>query len=362
MLEPVITAAQLRTGRTATFLRQIPARADADPVVLIHGNLSSSVFFEPLMRMLPQRFRPLAVDLRGFGGSDPEPVDATRGVRDLSDDVLAVLDALGVERAHLVGWSLGGSVALQAALDAPRRVTSMTLIAPISPHGFGGTVDERGSLLAPDAAASGAGLVSPAVVRALADHDTSVENRAGARALLRRFYLGAGSEGADVGGWSIEGMAEEDLVAGMLQVAVGPEHYPGDRATSENWPGWAPGSSGVMNAISPKYLDVSAFAIIDPKPPVLWIRGSADSVISDDSGMDFVARARAASLDGYPGEDAAPPQPMLAQTRAVLDAFGASGGHVREVVIAGAAHAPHLTALPQLMESLVPHLDGATRD
>lgn len=116
-----------------------------------------------------------------------------------------------------------------------------------------------------------------------------------------------------------------------------------------------------MNAISPKYLDVSGVAGIDPKPPVLWIRGDSDTVISDESAMDFAARARTATSDGYPGDAAAPPQPMLAQTRAVLEEYRARGGSVREVVIDGAAHAPHLTALPVLMESLIPHLDGATR-
>ena len=94
MLEPDIVASQLRTSRTATFVRLLPGRSAAIPVVLVHGNLSSSVFFEPLMRLMTQRFRPLAVDLRGFGGADPEPVDASRGVRDFSDDVLAELHAM----------------------------------------------------------------------------------------------------------------------------------------------------------------------------------------------------------------------------------------------------------------------------
>src|SRR5690606_35699835 len=74
VLPPTITATQVRTSRTATFVRQVHGRSAAEPVVLIHGNISSSAFFEPLMRLMPQRFRPLAVDLRGFGGSDPEPV------------------------------------------------------------------------------------------------------------------------------------------------------------------------------------------------------------------------------------------------------------------------------------------------
>ncbi|MEO9010815.1 MAG: alpha/beta hydrolase [Nakamurella sp.] len=346
----MVIASQIRTSHTATFARQIPGREGAEPIVLIHGNLSSSVFFERLMRLIPRRFRPIALDLRGFGGSDPEPVDATRGVRDFADDVLATLDALAIDSAHVVGWSLGGSVAMQAAIDAPERFVSMTLIAPISPYGFGGTVDAAGTLLAPDGAGSGAGLVSRALVRSLVDHDTSVENRSGARALLRRFYTGDG--------W--DGQGEDDLVAAMIATAVGPESYPGDVAESANWPGRAPGASGVMNAISPKYCDLSGFAGIDPKPPVLWIRGEKDCVISDESAMDIAVRGRGGSIDGYPGVDVAPPQPMLAQTRAVLDAYADGGGAVREVVIDGAGHAPHLTALPQLLETLVPHLDGAT--
>jgi hypothetical protein len=50
---------------------------------------------------------------------------------------------------------------------------------------------------------------------------------------------------------------------------------------------------------------------------------------------------------------------MLVQTRTVLEAFARAGGSVREVVIDGSAHAPHLTALPLLLEALIPHLDGA---
>lgn len=348
MAPPMVIAHQIRTSRTATFARQIPGREGAEPVVLIHGNLSSSAFFEPLMRLLPRRFRPIALDLRGFGGSDPEPVDATRGVRDFADDVRAALDALEIDQADIVGWSLGGAVAMQAAIDAPERFSSITFIAPVSPYGFGGTVDAGGSLLAPDGAGSGAGLVSRSLVRALADHDATIENRSGARALLRRFYLGDG----------FDGQGEDDLVAAMLVTALGPENYPGDVDQSPHWPGRAPGAHGVMNAISPKYCDLSGFSDIEPAPPVLWIRGDQDMVISDESAMDPATRGRDGSIDGYPGVGLAPPQPMLAQTRAVLDAYG---GSYREEVVPGAGHAPHITALPRVLEALVPHLDGAVR-
>lgn len=348
---PPITATQVATARAASCVRQIPGREDAEPLILVHGNIGSSVFLFPILQHLPRRFRPIALDLRGFGGSDPDPVDATRGVRDFSDDVLAVMDALGLGRAHLLGWSLGGSVVMQAAVDAPERLISMTVIAPISPFGLGGTVDAAGTLLAADAAGSGAGLVSRSLVQALADGDTSEDNRSGPRQLLRRAYVGPNWDGAD----------EEELLASMLSTAIGPDNFPGDSATSENWPYFSPGTRGVMNAISPKYLNLSALPGIDPKPPLLWLRGDADMVISDSSMMDVAVRGERGSVAGYPGPRQAPPQPMIAQTRAVFEEYAAAGGPYREVVLPGVGHGPQLEDLPRVLEVLVPHLDGAVR-
>ncbi len=57
------------------------------PVLFVHGNVSSSLFSQPAMLALPDGYRPLAMDLRGFGDTDPEPVDATRGLRDYADDL-----------------------------------------------------------------------------------------------------------------------------------------------------------------------------------------------------------------------------------------------------------------------------------
>lgn len=347
-----IDTAVIPTARAATCVRWIAGRDRSEPVVFLHGNISSSLFFFPLMAHLPRRFRPIALDLRGFGGSDPDPVDATRGVRDFSDDVLAALDALHLERAHVVGWSLGGAVAMQAVIDAPERFSSMTLIAPISPFGFGGTVDARGQLLAPDGAGSGAGMVSPKFLQALASGDTSSENRSGPRALLRRAYVAPG--------WDGEG--EEELLAGMLSTVVGPDNYPGDVARSESWPFFAPGARGVMNAIAPTNLNLTDLVEVEPKPPVLWLRGDADVVISDSPSMDPAAPSRTGAIAGYPGPEVAPPQPMIAQTRAVLDAFAERGGRYREVVVGGAGHAPYLEKLPVTLEALVPHLDGAERE
>ena len=113
--------------------------AHADKLLLLHGNLSSSVFFLPLLPVLSQQFDVVAPDLRCFGDTEDRPVDAVRGYRDWSDDVDALLDALGWEKASVGGWSMGGNVAMQYAIAHPQRVNKLVLIAPGPPFGFGGT-------------------------------------------------------------------------------------------------------------------------------------------------------------------------------------------------------------------------------
>jgi len=99
-----------------------------DPVVVIHGAAASASSVEPLVRGLGERRLVVAPDLRGMGRSEPvEQVAPTAWV----DDLVALLDALGIERTHVVGVSLGARVAMRLALDAPGRVRSLVLDAPI---------------------------------------------------------------------------------------------------------------------------------------------------------------------------------------------------------------------------------------
>ena len=126
------------TERLTVNILEIDGRQGV-PVLLVHGNVSSSLFWQPLMLALPERYRPIAIDLRGFGDTDPAPVDATGGVRDYSDDVAAAVRALELTGVHIVGWSLGGGVVLQYLVDAGADLASVTLVNPVSPFGFGGT-------------------------------------------------------------------------------------------------------------------------------------------------------------------------------------------------------------------------------
>jgi pimeloyl-ACP methyl ester carboxylesterase len=96
------------------------------------------------------------------------------------------------------------------------------------------------------------------------------------------------------------------------------------------------------NAISPKYLDLSPFAAIDPRPPVLWVRGVDDVIVSDTSLFDLANLGRLGLVPGWPGEADCPAQPMVAQMRAVLDAYRARGGRYDELLLGRCGHSPHI--------------------
>src|SRR6266545_6359304 len=130
-LLPGIASRTVPTDRLAVNVLEIAERAGT-PVVFVHGNVSSSLFWQQAMLALPEAYRPIAVDLRGFGGTEPLPVDATRGLRDYAEDVAGVLGALGLESVHLVGWSMGGGVVLQLLRDSTELIRTVTLVNPVS--------------------------------------------------------------------------------------------------------------------------------------------------------------------------------------------------------------------------------------
>ena len=97
------------------------------PVVLLHGLGCGRRMWFHQIRALRRHFRVIAYDLRGHGGSDA-PADATDySARHLARDFIGVLDALKIERAAVVGFSLGGGPALALAAGKPERVSRLVL-------------------------------------------------------------------------------------------------------------------------------------------------------------------------------------------------------------------------------------------
>jgi pimeloyl-ACP methyl ester carboxylesterase len=329
-----------------------PSGATGEAVLFVHGNVSSALFWQQTLLTLAGsgRLRPLAVDLRGFGETDPLPVDARRGMRDWADDVAALVDTLGLDRVHLVGWSMGAGVVLQYLLDAPDRVASVALVAPVSPFGFGGTAGPEGARVHADGTGAGAGAANPDFVAALAAGDTTADSPTSPRSILRTFYVAAGS-------LPLDARLEDIFVASMISTRTGEDHYPGDSRPSAAWPAVAPGDRGVLNTMAPTDFDVSGIVDLPDKPPVLWIRGDADQIVSDTSVFDLAFLGSVGAVPGWPGEDVFPPQPMVTQTRTVLDRYAASGGAYREVVLPGVGHSPHVERPHEFAVALLEHLD-----
>ncbi len=334
---PTLTGVEARTVRSSRLATRVlfSGRADGVPVLFLHGNLSSATWWEQTMLALPDGFRAIAPDQRGFGEADSAAtIDATRGLADLADDAFALLDALAIARAHVVACSLGGGVVWRMLADDPARILSATLSAPGSPYGFGGTIDAEGTPAWGDHAGSGAGLVHPELARRLAEGDRSADHPLSPLNGLRRLV------------WNPPFIParEAALLDATLRTHLGRDAYPGDAQPSLNWPFFAPGMRGPNNAISPAYAGgVERLWEGDAaRPPILWIRGDRDLAVSDAAASDPGTLGRLGLIPGWPGTDVFPPQPMLRQTRRVLERYAAAGGAFREHVMPGAGHAPFL--------------------
>lgn len=97
----------------------------AEPVLLVHGMGSSGADWAFQIEPLAARFRVLVPDLPGAGAS---PAPSRHAIADYAAQLLALLDALAVARTHCVGFSMGGAVALELALQAPSRISRLATI------------------------------------------------------------------------------------------------------------------------------------------------------------------------------------------------------------------------------------------
>lgn len=103
-------------------------------LVLIHGNMSSSVHFQILLEQLESEYTIYAVDLRGFGDSTYN--HPFRSLKELAEDVKEFLDLQKIEKTALLGWSAGGGVAMELSIALGSRITRLFLLSAMSVAGF----------------------------------------------------------------------------------------------------------------------------------------------------------------------------------------------------------------------------------
>lgn len=312
-----------------------------ETLVLVHGNVSSSHLFQSLMLELDEKFTVYAPDLRGFGLSEVLDVDASRGVADFSDDIASFMDAIGLSDATVLGWSLGGGVVMQLMLSRPDLIKKIVLEAPVSPFGFGGT-DDHGNLLNADASGTGGAAANPDFIQRVASGDQSADEQTSPRSVYRGSYVNDAT--------AIE---HEDIwVQSMLTTATGEGNYPGNSSASDHWPNFGPGDKGVLNSLSPKFFNTSSIVDMAKKPEILWIRGLDDAIVNDASFFDINYLGQLGVIPGWPGEEVAPAQKMVSQTRMVLDAYAEATGSYSELALDNCGHSPHLEKTEEVARAI----------
>ena len=131
-VEELHATAETRTG----YIEQADGRlyyeeaGEGETLVLGHAGFVDSGMWDPQWETFAQRFRVIRYDMRGFGKSDPAP-----GPRNRRDDLAQLLQALRVERAALLGCSMGGTIMLDFALGHPEMATALVIVSS-SPSGY----------------------------------------------------------------------------------------------------------------------------------------------------------------------------------------------------------------------------------
>jgi pimeloyl-ACP methyl ester carboxylesterase len=119
----------------------VQGKEDGEPVLLIHGftgNIEGQ--WEPVLKALAKDYKVIALDCRGHGGSE-KPHDPKKYGMEMVKDAVRLLDHLKIDKAHVVGYSMGGGITLQVAARYPERVRTATL------GGAGLTLPDRAKLM-----------------------------------------------------------------------------------------------------------------------------------------------------------------------------------------------------------------------
>ena len=340
----------IQTNRLTQFVQEVNPTAQT-AVLFVHGNASSSVFWEECLEQLPPQYRGVAPDLRGYGQTEDCRIDATKGMGDFVADLVELVKHLNLTDIHLVGHSMGGSVIWSLAPHLGTSLKTITQVNPGSPFGFGGTKGLDGQPCQPDCAGSGGGIVNTQFTQYIAEkYRGSDDPLAAPRVVMNQFYFKPPFKPA----------REEALLDSLLSEKIGSDRYPGDFIASPHYPFVAPGIWGPANALSPKYVGNSpeAFLSNPHKAPVLWVRGSDDQIVSDQSLFCMGTLGKMGLIPNYPGEDVYPPQPMVGQTRFFLEKYAENGGQFEEVVMENTGHTPFIEQPALFLSTLLAHIGG----
>ena len=112
---------------------------DGDVLIFVHEYAGDLRSWEPQIRFFPRRYRCVAFNARGFPPSDVPADQSMYSQKHACDDVLAIVDHLGIESAHIVGLSMGGFAVLHFGLEYPQRARSLV----VAGCGYGAEGDKR---------------------------------------------------------------------------------------------------------------------------------------------------------------------------------------------------------------------------
>ena len=105
----------------------------SEAILLLHGNAESGAAWYGWVPPLARRYRVVRPDMRGFGASTPMPSDFPWTIDVLIDDFVQLIDSLGIDRFHLVGAKIGGTIARAFAARRPERVLTLTVVGTPPP-------------------------------------------------------------------------------------------------------------------------------------------------------------------------------------------------------------------------------------
>jgi 3-oxoadipate enol-lactonase len=183
-------------------------------LVLIQGMGFDRLGWEPVLGKLRQRFRLVLVDNRGTGCSD-RPAGSF-GVADMADDVIAVLDAAGIRRAHVMGVSLGGMVAQEVTITHPERVDGLVLACTTPGWPFAYRMPAASVRLI----AATAGLAPETALRRHTENALSTRTVEGYPEVVNRLVKLQGSRPTDSGALSAQAAAGARYTGGLRQARI----------------------------------------------------------------------------------------------------------------------------------------------